>query len=785
MITRLPLRRPGIALGLSLVLVAMLATPTVATPALATTGESADDLETMGDYRAADYAQDAAALPADLVEAVARDLDLAPAQYLAEAAAAFQAVAVVDSLEAAGVDVLGSAMTGTELTVHVATDADAAVVEEAGAIPTFDEPQRLDLSGDDLQFAADVYGGEGYYWQDSQYRHYCSIGFAGYDTATSASQFLTAGHCTEGMENMIGTVRAMPQATPRAFNGGESGSSIASALTSATRFGTGSSDSGYDVGRLAALPGTTAQPATATWGGAKGAPRSSTPLPVTGQTAGIVGANLCRSGVRTGWSCGPILAVDYFVGIGDGSGGLAGTVNSIVAKVCAIPGDSGGAAMVGNAAVGVTSWTNSASGCTSSSVSGYFPMMSATGQSVASAYGSTWELGVTLATPVVTALPTSRAPLPSLAGTLAKAAPGVRVQITLDGDPTPVADVAVVDGRWSATLPPVRDGFHSYSVVATFGELSSSAAATGRFETGVTSERLPGTSRYRIGADLARSTTVSRVASTSVVYLVNANATAGVLTSVSAAAMADGVVLLTSGSTLSAELRAELARLRPQRIVLVGTTTQLPATIARQATALVGAQRVTRINSTVSTTISRALLARAWAGSPTPIIYVTTGADQAGALAASAAAASMDAPLVTLSPTARTMDALTLSAIARLKPESIRVVGSVHSALLAQLARIAPVTRLATAGGIPIDVAVNRQAFVSADRVFVTTRGGLAAALGAAPVAGATGSPTYVIPTTCVPEIVLDELGRLGASEVTLIGAGTRSPDLLTWPRCP
>lgn len=777
MITRLPLRRPGIALGLSLVLVAMLATPTLATPALATTGESADDLETMGDYRAADYAQDAAALPADLVEAVARDLDLAPAQYLAEAAAAFQAVAVVDSLEAAGVDVLGSAMTGTELTVHVATDADAAVVEEAGAIPTFDEPQLFDLGDAQPQLATDVYGGQGYFWQNSPTSgRLCSVGFSGHNSLTGASEFLTAGHCTEGMEDIVGSIRA--STLPAGWNGVSAisvGGPIATPLTHATLFG-----AGYDVGRIAALSSTTAMPSVLTWGGSHKSALSSAPLQVTGQAAAIIGANLCRSGSRTGWSCGAVVAVDNIQEVSGAD------INSIIARVCAIPGDSGGAAVIGNAAVGVISWTtNQSTTCTPGSFAGFFPMMSATGESVASAYGSTWELGVTLATPVVTALPTSRAPLPSLAGTLAKAAPGVRVQITLDGDPTPVADVAVVDGRWSATLPPVRDGFHSYSVVATFGELSSSAAATGRFETGVTSERLPGTSRYRIGADLARSTTVSRVASTSVVYLVNANATAGVLTSVSAAAMADGVVLLTSGSTLSSELRAELARLRPQRIVLVGTTTQLPATIARQATALVGAQRVTRINSTVSTTISRALLARAWAGSPTPIIYVTTGADQAGALAASAAAASMDAPLVTLSPTARTMDALTLSAIARLKPESIRVVGSVHSALLAQLARIAPVTRLATAGGIPIDVAVNRQAFVSADRVFVTTRGGLAAALGAAPVAGATGSPTYVIPTTCVPEIVLDELGRLGASEVTLIGAGTRSPDLLTWPRCP
>ena len=778
MTSRIPARRASIALALSVVLVSTLAAPVLAEPL-----DPADDLETMGEYRSADYARDAAALPPALVQAVARDLDLAPAEYLAEAAAAFQAVAVVESLEAAGVEVVGSAMDGTELTVHVTTDSDAALVAQVGATPTLDEPDQLDLSGEDLQFATDVYGGEGYYWQDSQFRHYCSIGFAGYDTATNASQFVTAGHCTEGMESIVGSVRALPSATPRAFTGAESGSPIASGLPAATRFGLAPTDEGYDVGRLVALPGTAAQPATATWGGGAGTPRSTAALAVTGQAAAIVGANLCRSGARTGWSCGPVLAVDYFVGIGDGSGNLAGTVNSIVARVCAIPGDSGGAAMIGNAAVGVTSWTNSAGGCTSNSISGYFPMVSTGGESVASAYGAAWELGVALATPVVTAVPTARAPLPTISGTLARSAPGVRIKVFVDGGSTSVAEVAVVDGRWSATLPPLRDGMHSYSIVSSFGEFSVSTAATGRFQVGVTSDRIGSGSRYRIGADLARAT-AGRVASTSVVYLVNEYASASVLSSVTAAAAGGGVVILTSGATLSAELRGELARLRPERIVIVGTTRQVPLTIARQANAIVGASSVTRLASADAALISRSLLARAWSAT-TPVIYVTSGADLAGSLAASSAAAAIDAPLVTVSPTARTMDALTLAAIARLKPAEIRVVGALHTAMLRQLRGVAPVTTLTTAGGVPVDVAVNAQAFVSADRVFVTTRVGLASALGAAPSAGTTASPIYTIPNTCVPEAVLDELVRLGASHVTLIGAGTRSPDLLTWPRCP
>ncbi len=74
------------------------------------------------------------------------------------------------------------------------------------------------------------------------------------------------------------------------------------------------------------------------------------PIPVTGVATPVVGAPVCKSGARTGFSCGVINAVDQTVEVGDHD-----LTQSFSANICALPGDSGGPVVSGTLALGISS----------------------------------------------------------------------------------------------------------------------------------------------------------------------------------------------------------------------------------------------------------------------------------------------------------------------------------------------------------------------------------------------------------------------------------------------
>ncbi|HEY5854143.1 MAG TPA: trypsin-like serine protease [Aldersonia sp.] len=74
------------------------------------------------------------------------------------------------------------------------------------------------------------------------------------------------------------------------------------------------------------------------------------PLFVDGVAQPVVGAPVCKSGSRTGFSCGTVAAVDATVKVGERQ--LTGAFAS---TICALPGDSGGPIVTGTKALGVSS----------------------------------------------------------------------------------------------------------------------------------------------------------------------------------------------------------------------------------------------------------------------------------------------------------------------------------------------------------------------------------------------------------------------------------------------
>ncbi|MDQ1545247.1 MAG: hypothetical protein QOH69_151 [Actinomycetota bacterium] len=455
---------------------------------------------TMGSFFASSYAAAGARLPSGLNTALHRDLGLTGAQYLADAAAAAQAVKVVASLKSVGVDVLGSKIDGTELTVNVASAADKATVAATGATAVVGTPAVQD-SGEhafhSVTAPTPTYGGEGYFFQNAAqiteaegngFR--CSIGFSGY--GLTDPQFVTAGHCA----TMMAANASLITQTAPSNNGGDL--TYTSTMLGTQVAGEAQYGGNLDYGIVGEGTVVTPQASIYTWGGGTGAPLASAALPIVGQTAAIVNANLCKSGSTSGWTCGSVVKVDHPVEVcPEGTAPDADcpddVVNSIVASTCLLPGDSGGGAVIGQLAAGIDSGSdfpdtscansfNSTTGWTYESV--FFPMVSAAGSSsVTGQVGTKWTL---LTAPVVSS-PAAGATISSSAsmtGTLATVQSGLALSLYLDGSTTAFGSVTGA-ANWSIPLTSVPQGSHTYTLMETLAG-NQIAVITGSFIEAVT-----------------------------------------------------------------------------------------------------------------------------------------------------------------------------------------------------------------------------------------------------------------------------------------------------------
>jgi len=428
-------------------------------------------------FTASDFSAQASKLSAALVAAVHRDLGETGAQYLARAAAATSSVDVVKRLKARGVHVLGSHLTGTTLTINVASSADAAAVTAAGATAALGAPTPFDSSDRVLRAAVstvNILGGSGIWFEDSTFFYKCSVGFNGSDITSGNPQLLTAGHCFSEAGPLATPVRALEWTTPdQSETEPQTGAVIGAPVSPSVAF-----DNGDDHALVAETGSTiTESDKVSTWGGAA--------VSVVGESAAVVGADLCKSGARTGWTCGTVLAVDEHVGV-QADDLTSHDVNSVIATTCVLPGDSGGSAMTGNFAVGVTSASTYSSACSETGqFSAFYTMVSSDGDTSVASSLTQWELGVELSTPVVTSITSGGAVAlgGSIAGTLANSSTDDHVCLYVDSlSTTPSCGDVAGDGSWSTALPDGTSvGSHSYFVQATYGQHSKSSTGTGTF----------------------------------------------------------------------------------------------------------------------------------------------------------------------------------------------------------------------------------------------------------------------------------------------------------------
>ncbi|MFD3595762.1 S1 family peptidase [Nocardia sp. NPDC058640] len=220
-------------------------------------------------------------------------------------------------------------------------------VQQAGLpLPSFIDPSRVivtapPVAGERIDLAATpvagdgngaLAGGDGYASVIGRSSLRCSLGFNGTDRAGNVVN-ISAGHCNPDIES-AGTGSA---AAVYEMNGDKAGAQLGTFQKSVL----GEQD--YSIIRvndnararfennLVRIPG-------------------QAPIPVDGVATPVVGAPVCKSGARTGFSCGVINGVDQTVQVGDRQ-----LTQSFSANICALPGDSGGAIVTGRLALGISS----------------------------------------------------------------------------------------------------------------------------------------------------------------------------------------------------------------------------------------------------------------------------------------------------------------------------------------------------------------------------------------------------------------------------------------------
>lgn len=301
----------------------------------------------------------AAALPSGLKQAVRRDLGITPHEYLARARAAQAVADEAARLRRQDPDSFGAAWLTPAGTPTIAvTDAQAAqTVRKAGFTPAEVAAARKDTAPSvasphtaaprPMRFTSTMAGdefltGAGPAEQWTEYRS-CSFGFTAFDAAGDPFA-LTAGHCDP---------------SPRATGGpGAAGVHLRDGQSwrDGTRVGhfaestVGQAPGYLDYAMVTLDPGAPTGLGTPQVRGEDGAA-----VTITGMAEPVAGADVCKFGEKSGFTCGTITAPEATVVVEDDQGDEVGRVSGFTTTVCTLTGDSGGPMLTGTRALGIVS----------------------------------------------------------------------------------------------------------------------------------------------------------------------------------------------------------------------------------------------------------------------------------------------------------------------------------------------------------------------------------------------------------------------------------------------
>jgi putative cell wall-binding protein len=310
-------------------------------------------------------------------------------------------------------------------------------------------------------------------------------------------------------------------------------------------------------------------------------------------------------------------------------------------------------------------------------------------------------------------------------------------------------------------------GASTFSLTAT-DEFNDSVTQTYTLRV-VTLGRTSGADRFATSVEVSKASYPNPATFTGTVYVANGISFPDALAGGPAAAEQSGPLLLTAPDVLPTSVAAEITRLHPAHVVVVGG----PAVVSDNVLAALRglSPDVQRVFGADRFATSRAVISHAFTSAPT--VYVSTGLNFPDSLSAGGAAGSLHAPLLLVNGGASSVDAETAALLSSLGTTKIVIIGGsaiMSPSLVSDFARYGTVVHLAGADRFDTSQQVVETAFGPSSQAILASGMNFPDALGASAWSGRTSSPLFITTSTCVPQRTLDDIYLLGATGVTLVG---------------
>ncbi|PTL71893.1 hypothetical protein C1I63_02920 [Rathayibacter caricis DSM 15933] len=265
-----------------------------------------------------------------------------------------------------------------------------------------------------------------------------------------------------------------------------------------------------------------------------------------------------------------------------------------------------------------------------------------------------------------------------------------------------------------------------------------------------------------------------------VLYIASGEKWPDALSAGPAASVQGGALLLTDPNRVPAVISAEIERLNPERIVVVGSSLSVSDQVFQTLQRTSGAD-VERIAGTDRYDTSRRIVADAFGDDSYGIVFLATGSNFPDALSVAPIAGRLGQPVLLVDGAKSALDAPTRTAIDRLQPDLGELLGGTPSisagvegdlatsGLVTEVGRVAGVDRHDTSRQLNDRYPSNELN----DTAFLATATGFADALSIGAVAAAYGAPLYLSEPNCVPYATRVALQANELDYVLLLGGPT------------
>ncbi|MWV60631.1 hypothetical protein GRS92_17510 [Rathayibacter sp. VKM Ac-2754] len=297
--------------------------------------------------------------------------------------------------------------------------------------------------------------------------------------------------------------------------------------------------------------------------------------------------------------------------------------------------------------------------------------------------------------------------------------------------------------------------------------------------------RIDGGDRYDTATRLTRSTFGAGVP---VVYVASGATWPDALSAGPAASALGGALLLTDPDELPETVAAELRRLRPERVVVVGSDRTVSEQVLR-AIRDASAAPTTRIGGVDRYDTSRLIVDDVFDRDRTAQVFLATGNSYPDALSVGPIAGRRHEAVLLVDGARQSADTSTRSLLDRLAPGKVIALGadpSIRQTILDSLSG-GPwtVERIAGRDRSETSFALNGRFPSSSESVYVVNEAGFADALAVSTVAAAGGANVALTPSDCLRTAIPASARSSGADTLVLVGGeGTLGPQVPAQQPC-